>query len=148
MCSQTCSIFSSNFNRLTAIWMGHFSTHRFGELKGHGSLGWAHSIARQWVPISSIFYTYSLSVTIFELFSWLQQRFRPSVRPDTMTNTAREATASSSGKNHRYTLHSVTQHATRVVPMCPKQIEGTRHRLLSACTTCVFIKILIQPPQC
>ena len=39
-----------------------------------------------------------LSLTGFELFSWLQKRFYPPAR-DTMTNTALEATASSSGKN-------------------------------------------------
>ena len=46
--------------------------------------------------------TYGLSHTVFELFGWLQKRFRPSARPsdqDTMTNTALEAIASSSGKN-------------------------------------------------
>ena len=36
----------------------------------------------------------------FEIFSWPQQRFRPP-DPDAMTNTALEATASSSGKNSR-----------------------------------------------
>ena len=41
--------------------------------------------------------TYGLSLTVFELFSWLQRRFRPT--PDTMTSTAVEAIASSSGKN-------------------------------------------------
>ena len=46
--------------------------------------------------------TYGLSVTVFELFSWLQTRFSPSPArpsdPDTMRNTALEAIASSSGK--------------------------------------------------
>ena len=36
---------------------------------------------------------------LVELFSWLQQSFHPPIRPDTMTNTALEAIASSSGKN-------------------------------------------------
>ena len=47
-------------------------------------------------------YTYGLSLTVFELFSWLDKRFRPPVRPfdpDTMNNTALEAIASSSGKD-------------------------------------------------
>ena len=51
--------------------------------------------------------TYGLSVTVFELIfelsSWLQKRFRPSVcpsDPDTMTSTALEATDSSSCKNY------------------------------------------------
>ena len=39
--------------------------------------------------------TYGLSVTVFELLSWLQKRFRPFVRPSdpvTITNTALGAT--------------------------------------------------------
>ena len=52
--------------------------------------------------------TYGLSLTVFELFSWLQKRFRPA-DPDTMTNTALEAIASSSGKNnqlkHKQTIY-------------------------------------------
>ena len=42
--------------------------------------------------------TYGLYFTFFELFTWLQKRFRPSVRPcdpATMTNTALEATSNS-----------------------------------------------------
>ena len=70
--------------------------------------GWAHSIARPWVPISSPLT--HLSLIVFELFGWLQKHLRPpagppvrpSARPsdpDTMTSTALEATASSSGTN-------------------------------------------------
>ena len=46
--------------------------------------------------------TYGLFVTVFEVFSWLQKRFRPFARPsdpDTITDTALEATPSSGGKN-------------------------------------------------
>ena len=57
-----------------------------------GGQGWAHLIARPRVPISSL-------LTVFELLKWLQSvSARPST-PDTMTNTAKEATASTSGKN-------------------------------------------------
>ena len=45
---------------------------------------------------------YGPFLTVFELLSWLQKRFRPSVHSsdlDAMTNTALEATASSSSKN-------------------------------------------------
>ena len=45
--------------------------------------------------------TYYLSLTVLELFRWLQKRLGPSIRlsdPDMMTNTALEATVSSSGK--------------------------------------------------
>ena len=44
-----------------------------------GSQGWAHSIARPWVPTSSPL-TCMLSLSGFELFSWLQKRFHPSGR--------------------------------------------------------------------
>ena len=47
---------------------------------------------------------YGLSVTVSELFSWLQKRVRPPVcpsDPDTMTNAGLEAIASSSGKTVR-----------------------------------------------
>ena len=52
-----------------------------------------------YIPISSPIDT--LSLAVFELFGWLQNRFRLSVRQpdtDTMTNTALETIASSSGK--------------------------------------------------
>ena len=58
--------------------------------------GWVHSVTRQWVPFSSPL-TQMVS-TVFELFSWLQKRFRPP-DPDATTNTALEAIASSSGKS-------------------------------------------------
>ena len=52
-------------------------------------------------------------LTVFELFSWLQKRFRlpvhPSVRPsdpDTVANTALEATGSWSGKNEQTNIAS------------------------------------------
>ena len=41
---------------------------------------------------------YTVSATVFALFSWLQNRFRPSAQ-DTMTKTALEPIASSSRKN-------------------------------------------------
>ena len=50
-----------------------------------------------WLPID----TYGLSLTVLELYSWLQMRFRPPARPpdpDTMTSTTLEAAASSGGK--------------------------------------------------
>ena len=40
----------------------------------------AHSIVRTWVPISSPL-THMVYLLVFELLSWLQKRFRPSVRP-------------------------------------------------------------------
>ena len=49
--------------------------------------------------------TCGLSLTMFELFGWIQKRFRPSVRPsdgNTMTNAVLAPTASSSGKNSSY----------------------------------------------
>ena len=61
-----------------------------------GDRGCAHSIARPWIPISCPFT--QMTLTVFELFSWLQKRFRPS-DPDMMANTALDATASSSCKN-------------------------------------------------
>ena len=86
--------FSSTSNRLAGIWNGDFSTPGFSGWWGHGGRGWAirkpvHGflLAPYW-QICSISYR-------FELFSWLQGRFRSSVRPparpsdqDTMTNTA------------------------------------------------------------
>ena len=77
-----------------------FTTPRFGV---RGDQGWADSIPRTLIPISSPLYdTYGLSLTVFELFSWIQKlHFRPPVRPsdaDTIPNTALEATASSIGK--------------------------------------------------
>ena len=68
--------------KLTLMLCGRrFTTPPFGV---RGSRGWAYSIASPWVPISSLLtynIYYSLSLTIFELFSWLQQRFRPSADP-------------------------------------------------------------------
>ena len=59
--------------------------------------GRAHSIARPSVPLAID----ALSISYhFVIFSWLQKSFHPS-DPDTMTNTAIEATASSIGKNVR-----------------------------------------------
>ena len=53
-------------------------------------------------PVGSINRLLTSLSTASELFIWLRKRFRPSIRPsdpDTMTNTAIEAIASSSGKN-------------------------------------------------
>ena len=50
---------------------------------------------------------YSLSLTVFELFSWFEKRSHPAVhppvRPPVMTNTALESIASSSGKTKSQT---------------------------------------------
>ena len=63
--------------------------------------GWAHSVAGPCIPISSLLTHMVYLLLFFELFSWLQKRFRPS-DPNTITNTALEVTASSSGKNSRH----------------------------------------------
>ena len=50
---------------------------------------------------------------VFELFSWLQKRFRSSARksaPDTMTNIAQEATASSSGNKALHAQIAMPKH--------------------------------------
>ena len=65
-----------------------------------GSRGWAHSIARPRVPTSS-----PLTHMVYHspFLSYLAGSKSVSPRPsdlDTMTNTAPEATASSSGTNH------------------------------------------------
>ena len=70
-----------------------------------GRRGRAHSIARPSVPISSpLTHNMVHLLPFFELFRWLQKRCRPSPRPtpDTITNTALEAIASSSGTNNSY----------------------------------------------
>ena len=47
-------IFSLIFKRLGAIWKADFSTPSFEALRGNVvGQGWAHSIARPWVPIGS-----------------------------------------------------------------------------------------------
>ena len=65
------------------------------------SRGWAHLIAHIWVPISSTHMIYLLPVSSF-LAGSKSVSAHPPARPsdpDTMINTAPEATASSSGKN-------------------------------------------------
>ena len=74
--------------------------------------------------------TYGLSVTVFELISWLQKRFRPSARPfdpDTTANTGLEATASLSDKNFKRLL---TCNKKLVVLPClfPAHYVGLRDR--------------------
>ena len=73
-----------------------FSTSHTPRFGVRGGRGWVRTMPRPWVPIS-------LYLTAFlKLFSLLQKRFRPSVRPsdhDTMTNTGLEVTASPSGSN-------------------------------------------------
>ena len=65
--------------------------------------GWAYSIARPWVPISSPL-THMVYLLLFVGYlAGSKKRFRASEHfrtsdPDTMTNTAQEATASSSCK--------------------------------------------------
>ena len=74
-----------------------FATPRFG-VRGESGMGLFDS-----PPMGSYqlhIGTYGLSRTIFQLFSRLQNRFHQPVflsNPDTMTNTALEATTSSSG---------------------------------------------------
>ena len=72
--------------------MGTFQPFGLG-LGGHGR---ADSIARSWVPISSLL-TYGISLTVFELFSWVQNSGHTS-DPDVMTNTTLEAAVLPSGK--------------------------------------------------
>ena len=55
-----------------------FTTPLFG---GTWGLEWTHLVARPYIPISSSLTHNGLSVTVFELFSWLQKCFHPSVRP-------------------------------------------------------------------
>ena len=79
---------------------------RVGGLGDVGGRGSANSMARPCVPISSPL-TDVVYLLSFELFSWYQKRFRPPARPsdpDTMTNTALEATASSIGNDTDFVL--------------------------------------------
>ena len=76
-----------------------FATPRFGV---RGSRGWAHSIGRPWVPTSS---PLTCMVYLLPVLSYVILRAakafppaHPPTDPDTMTNTALEATASWSGK--------------------------------------------------
>ena len=79
---------------MCSIWGRQFTTPLFW-IRGDGM---SHSVALPCVPISSPINTYGPSLTVFELFRWLQKRFHPPA-PDTMANTALEAIASSNGKN-------------------------------------------------
>ena len=86
--------------------MGSFSnrladilTFRFGETWGSG-MGRFDGLPMGFygLPID----TYGPSLTVFELFRWLQKHFCLSAHPsdlDAMTNTTLYATASTSGKN-------------------------------------------------
>ena len=109
---QTHSIdILSTSNRLAAIRKGNFST---TQLRGIGDMlgqGWAHSIARPCVPISSLL-RWSISNRFWVIYMALNTfpRARLSVRsrahpfdPDATPNTALEATASPSGKNRNCT---------------------------------------------
>ena len=78
---------------MAAISTGDLSTTRFREFGGTWGRGWAHSIARPWIAISSPL-THGLSLIVF---SYLAGSKSVSA-PDTMTNTGLEAIASSSGK--------------------------------------------------
>ena len=64
---------------------------------GRGGRGHTHSIARPWVPISFLL-THMVSLLPFLSYLTGSLYVRPSVLPDTMTNTALEAIAFSSGK--------------------------------------------------
>ena len=46
-----------------------------------GGRGLAHSVSRPWVPISSPLILRFWTLSVFELFSWLQKRFSPPTRP-------------------------------------------------------------------
>ena len=73
---------------------------RFGVRGDVGVRGWAHSIARPWVPISSLLtHIVYLLPSLSHLAGPKSVSARPS-DPDTMTNTALEATASSSGNKN------------------------------------------------
>ena len=74
----------------------HDANSRFGVRVVRGR---ALSVSLPWASISSLLiYLHGLALTVFELFGWPQEPFRPS-DPDTMTNTALEVIASASGKN-------------------------------------------------
>ena len=64
---------------MCSICVRRSTTPLFGGTYGSG---WPHSVARLCIPISTPpIDTYGLCLTIVELFSWLQKRFCPPVRP-------------------------------------------------------------------
>ena len=66
------------FHMFCSICDHRFATPRPGV---HGGRGWADSVAHPWVPISSrLTHKYGLSLTVWELFSWLPKRFCPPAR--------------------------------------------------------------------
>ena len=113
-----CSIYGRRF---TTAWFGVRGSRGWAHLTTRswvpflrGGREWAHLIAHPWVPISLI-----MTHMVYLLpLSWLQKRFHP-FAPDTMINTALEATTSSSGKvvlsrNSRLLLHKCLLVSTQV----------------------------------
>ena len=80
---------------------------------GRGARGWAYSIARPWVPISSSL-THGLSFAVLNYLAGSKSVSARPPDPDTMTNAALEAIASSSGKNDSK-LFDVKLHRSSVV---------------------------------
>ena len=106
---------------MAAISKGDFSIPRFGGLGGRTGSGWANSIARPWVPIGS---PLTHMVYLLPFLSYLacskSVSACPSARPsdpDTTTNAALEAIASSSGKNEASHLRNAW---TTVSPLDPR----------------------------
>ena len=105
-------------NHLATISKADVLTSKFGDLwgtitflegyGGHGGRGWAHSIARTWVPVSSPL-THMVYLLPFLILSYLAGSKSVSAccpyDVNTMTNTALEATASLSGND--WPVHSL-----------------------------------------
>ena len=110
-------------NMMRSICGRRYATSWFVIRGGHG---WAHLVAGPWVPISSplahmVYLVTFLSYLVGSKGVLAHPSARPS-DPDTITNTALEATASSSGKN----VKSETQ-----LPLPPPRIRSTVHQMNS-----------------
>ena len=75
-CVLKCALltFLSISNRLAEIWGLFHTLFSLGEVTRKWHRGYSHSVARQWVPISSPLRHNGLSLAVLDLFNWLEKR--------------------------------------------------------------------------
>ena len=111
------------------IWLqfrrGTFRPSGLGDMGGRG---WAHSIASPWVANSSLL---THMVHLLPFLSYLAGSKSVSVRPHTMSNTALEAIASSSGKNRMRNNERDIKNQTEFICNLQRYLQSLRS---SACS--------------
>ena len=142
-----------HFCQPPASWLickGNFSIRQFGVRETVGAQGRAYSIDHLLVPISSPLTQYGLSLTIFELFNWLQKRFRPSTRSTQYNGKYHSIRHRVVERQKAKSPFHASQHDTPYTSSCAYvgPILKGDNSLLSACTTYVFIWRLVHWLHC